>query len=239
MVNADTKLIVIDDVDKKFNFENLFVHTTGDMEIERKGKDMVIIPANKKPKLAVNTNYVMSGVGTSHTRRQHIVEFGNYWNHVNENGESPADEIHLGKTLFGYEFTDDDWNQFYTYGFRCVQEYLKKGLVESSNENHLKKSRKVSIEGIDGDGVVTSRMERWLETTRIEKKYHTGNGISEDEIWNQFSDYNSDYTKEYGGIWDKKKFLGDYSHLFKIIQIMNGTNTLHTREMDVLIEGGW
>ena len=38
MVNADTKLIVIDDVEKKFNFENLFVHTTGDMEIERKGK---------------------------------------------------------------------------------------------------------------------------------------------------------------------------------------------------------
>ncbi len=31
MVNAYTKLIVIDDVDKKFNFENLFVHTTGDM----------------------------------------------------------------------------------------------------------------------------------------------------------------------------------------------------------------
>ncbi len=55
---------------------------------------------------------------------------------------------------------------------------------------------------------VESWMERWLETTRIENKNHTGNGISEDEIWNQFSDYNSDYTKEYGGIWDKKKFLG-------------------------------
>ena len=79
----------------------------------------------------------------------------------------------------------------------------------------MKKSRKVSIEGIDGDGVVTSWMERWLETTRIENKYHIGNGISEDEIWNQFSDYNSDYTKEYGGIWDKKKFLGG---LFSFVQ---------------------
>ena len=125
---------------------------------------------------------------------------------MNENGESPADEKHLGKTLFGYEFTDVDWNQFYTYGFRCVQEYLKKGLVESSNENHLKKSRKVSIEGIDGDGVVTSWMNV-VGTTELRKislemtlKMKFGINFS--------SDYNSDYTKDMVEFGIRRSFLG-------------------------------
>ena len=205
IVTADTRVVMIDDIRPEFNFDMLFSKITGDMEIERKGKDIVIIPKDRKPKFALTTNYVIAGVGTSYTRRQHIVEFGNYWNHCNEVSESPSDERHLGKLLFSDDFTDDDWNQFYTYGFRCVQEYLKNNLVESSNQNHLVKSRKMEVEGYDGDGQVTQWMEDWLVTDRIQGKYHE-TGISVGELYKTFSHDNLHYTPEGGGDWDFRKF---------------------------------
>ena len=206
MVTADTRLVMIDDIRPEFNFDMLFSKITGDMEIEKKGKDIVIIPKDRKPKFALTTNYVIAGVGTSYTRRQHIVEFGNYWNHCNEIKESPADDKHLGKLLFSHEYTNDDWNQFYTFGFKSLQEYFKQGLVESPNQNHLVKSRKMQIEGFDGDGQVTAWMDDWLKNQRLKGGYHEDEGICVKKLYKDFAHNNLTYTKEGGGDWDFKRF---------------------------------
>jgi hypothetical protein len=205
MVTADTRLIMIDDIRPEFNFDMLFSKITGDMEIERKGRDIVIIPKDRKPKIALTTNYVIAGVGTSYQRRQHIVEFGNYWNYCNGVKESPADSKHLGKMLFS-DFNDDDWNQFYTYGFKCIQDYFKLGLVESPKQNHLEKSRKMEVEGIHGDGVPTQWMKDWLENDRQKGNYHIGDGICAKELYKKFAHDNLTYTPEGGGSWDSKRF---------------------------------
>ena len=49
------------------------------MEIEKKFKDRFVIPKDKKPKLGVATNYIMSDTDFSSTRRQFVVEFGSYY----------------------------------------------------------------------------------------------------------------------------------------------------------------
>ena len=94
-VTIDTKFVIIDDIRPEFTFEMLFSMITGDMEVEQKGKDKIIIPKDKKPKLGITTNYVIHKIGTSYTRRQHIVEFGNYFNRVNEEKEN-----HLTKNIW-------------------------------------------------------------------------------------------------------------------------------------------
>ena len=214
MVDVDTKLVLIDDIRPEFDFDLLFSKITGDMEIERKGKDIFIIPAERSPKFGITTNYVIAGVGTSYTRRQHIVEFGNYWNYCNEVGESPTDEKHLGKALFDYNFTDDDWNQFYTYGFKCVQDYFRQGLVQASNQNHLAKARKMEVEGKEGDGTVTRWMEEWLENKRVRRNYHI-DGISEQDLYDSFCKSNPEYTPPHG-FWNKSKFIGSFFDFVKL-----------------------
>jgi hypothetical protein len=52
-VTLDTKVIVIDDVTPEFRFDMLFSMITGDMEIERKGRDKFVIPSDKKPKFGI------------------------------------------------------------------------------------------------------------------------------------------------------------------------------------------
>ena len=123
-VNVDTKFVLIDDLESGFKYEQLFSMITEKMEIEKKGKDKFTLDEERKPKFGFTTNYVLAGLGTSHTRRTHIVEFGSYWNKCSKMRELPSDKKHLGKMLFS-DFTETDWNDFYNYGFQCVQQFLR------------------------------------------------------------------------------------------------------------------
>ena len=204
-VELDTKFVFIDDITPEFHFEKLFSMITGDMEIEGKGTNKIVIPKHKKPKMGLTTNYVLAGTGTSYERRQHIVEFGSYWNRMNQEGESTRDEKHLGGLLFDWDTGHDEWNKFFNFGFKCVQDYLKKGLVASTNKSYLKKSIKLLVEGIDGSGQGTEWLENWIETDRLKGDFHI-NGISEKELYSRFVHDNSELVEEMSGVWSFKFF---------------------------------
>ena len=201
-VTIDTKFVIIDDIRPEFTFEMLFSMITGDMEVEQKGKDKIIIPKDKKPKLGITTNYVIPGTGTSYTRRQHIVEFGNYFNRVNEEKEKPSDKKHLGKMLYD-DFDENDWNEFYNFGFNAVQKYFKNGLIETENSDFQLKVVRASVEGSGGDGIVTGWIDNWIKKDRINYRMDLPkNAPSFDNLYSKFSEENEDYIIE----WDKKRF---------------------------------
>ena len=193
-VKTDTKLILIDDLRPDFEFESLFSMITGDMEIEGKGTNKFTIPEDRKPKFGVTTNYVLMGTGTSVSRRIHIVEFGDYWNRCIQEKESPSDRRHLGRMLFD-NFSQDDWDDFYNFGFECVQTYLKHGLIQADTSEYFLKSLKLKVEGVEGDGTVTGWMNDWILNRNKE--------LSEDELYELFQSENAveSMTK-----WDKKTF---------------------------------
>lgn len=176
-VSLDTKMIFIDDLRDDFKIETLFSMITGDIEVERKGENKFVIPKDDKPKIGLTTNYVLMGNGTSVTRRMHLVEFGDYWNRCIKEGLEPADL--LGKQLFGDDFTQDDWNDFYTFIIDCVKDYLKYGLVQPSSNSYFLKTLKQKIEGRNGDGVVTGYLDIWISNNLNTK-------VTEDDLFNDF-----------------------------------------------------
>jgi len=192
-VTLDTKLVLIDDLRTDFKLDGLFSMITGEMEIEGKGVNKFTIPVERKPKFCITSNYVLMQTATSHRRRMHIVEFGDYWNRCENKKESPSDEKHLGRMLFE-NYDQDDWDEFYNFGFECVQDYLKKGLVQADTSNYFLKALKQKIEGVSGDGTITGWMNDWIVNRREE--------ISEDDLYNLFSD---ELTVE-SYSWDKKMF---------------------------------
>ena len=99
-VTMDTKVVMIDDIYPEFRFDMLFSMITGDMEIERKGRDKFVIPANKKPKFGITTNYVIPQGGASHKRRQLVIEFGSYWNACFKAKEKVSNKKILGRCYF-------------------------------------------------------------------------------------------------------------------------------------------
>jgi len=132
-VNPSTQIISVDDCNKKFDFEGLFHAITGDMVIEEKHKPEYLIPFKDSPKFTLTTNHVLKGDGFSHERRQHVIEFSDFYVK-----EGKPQDVH--GCIFFLDWQESEWNKFYTFAFKCVQEFLKQGLVVQKTRNYeLKK----------------------------------------------------------------------------------------------------
>jgi len=127
-VNKDTQIFLMDDVPKNFSFESLFSIVTEGMTVEKKGQDAYQIPFKESPKISITTNYTINGEGASHYRRVFEVEIANHFNDT----FTPEDEF---KHQFFSDWDEDEWQEFDNFMIRCVQYFLKNGLVESNKVN--------------------------------------------------------------------------------------------------------
>ena len=121
-VSADTQILVFDDVQKNFKFENLFSVITEGITLEKKNKDAIKIPVSRSPKIVITTNYTVGGVGGSFERRKWEIEFSSYFSHKH----TPLNEF--GRMFFD-EWDNNEWMKFYNYMVKCMQMYLTNGLV--------------------------------------------------------------------------------------------------------------
>jgi hypothetical protein len=128
LVSADTQILVFDDVKKNFDFERLFSVVTEGLTLEKKNKDAIKIPFEKSPKIAITTNYAIKGAGNSFARRKWELELHQYYNKT----YTPLTEF--GRLMFG-DWNENDWCRFDNYMIRCLQLYMREGLMESKFVN--------------------------------------------------------------------------------------------------------
>ena len=143
LVQADTQVLLFDDVKKNFAFENLFSLITEGITIEKKNKDAIKIDVHKSPKIIITTNYPIGGTGGSFDRRKIEYEFSSYFSAKH----TPFDEF--GSMLFDWE--KDEWEKFDNFMLQCVQIYLLKGILTTNSKNlELKKFiKETSTEFVD------------------------------------------------------------------------------------------
>ena len=211
-VKIDTGFVFINDLNPDFDLTTMFSDITDEMTVEGKGTNKLVISKDKKPKMGITTNYIITGVGSSFEERQHIVEFGNFWNKASKFGIKP--KTILGKKI-GDDFDENDWIKYYNYGFQCIQKYLMKGLSKQNLANYNKKNLIASIEGINGNGQIVDWMEDWISTTRLEGNYQI-DGISIDKLYTQFQRDNILESTTQG--WDKFKLLDGFFDFIKTKQ---------------------
>jgi len=125
---ADHKLIVYNDVNKRFQFDHLFHKITEDFTYDKRYINAVVIPHEDSPKHLVITNYSISGEGSAFRRRQQIIEFSEFFNDEN----TPKD---LFKHRFFIDWDQAEWNRFYNLMIYCVMLFKSKGLVDFPAEN--------------------------------------------------------------------------------------------------------
>lgn len=127
-VNIETQILVFDDVQKNFKFENLFSLITEGITLEKKNRDAIRLNVERSPKIGITTNYTIGGTGGSFERRKYEVELGGYFS----DKHTPEDEF--GKMLFD-DFTESEWYQFDNLMIACLQEYLSYGLKKVAYQN--------------------------------------------------------------------------------------------------------
>lgn len=205
-VTPETEFVFIDDVSSDFDFSQIYNACTGDVHVQRKHKSPIVIPSHRKPKYGIATNYILSDNDFSTARRQYINEFGSFWHDLRKmEGIEPPEE--LGKRLFD-EFDSIDWNQFYNYGFKCIQEYLENGVIKNTHSNYLKKQL---ISQIEGDGVndgVVEWFENYCKSYKVELKQGK-------PLMDMYTDFDNHFDDDVISKWDSTRFN---KSLFKICE---------------------
>lgn len=128
-VDIDHALLNFDDVRGNFDFERLFSLITGDFSFSKKNVSDISIPFEDSPKIYITTNHSLKGFGSSMRRRQHVIEFSNYFS----DERRPIDVF---KKMFFTQWDPTDWNGFFSFISEAITVYLNNGLVEFPLENY-------------------------------------------------------------------------------------------------------
>ena len=148
-----------EDVKKQFDFESLFNIITDDMPIDGKYEKQFTIPFEESPKIIVSTNYYIKGSGNSFRRRQFILPFSDHYC----GGYTPNHEF--GHLLFN-EWDDTQWQMYFHYMVRCIQFFLKNGLIACKLDHYRRN------ELIDS---TSSEFVKWAETNLEADVLHSAN----------------------------------------------------------------
>ncbi len=118
-IKLDTDIFCIEDVQKNFNFEDIFSVITDGITVEGKYKSKFYIPYEKSPKIAITTNYPLRGGGSSHERRKYEVELSHSFK------DKHGDPLkYYKKRFFSADWSESEWQIFYNFMFHCVKYYL-------------------------------------------------------------------------------------------------------------------
>lgn len=123
-VNLDDNVLCFDDLTRYFKLEDMFSVITGDLTLNKKNLQPIVIPYRYSPKILFTSNYILGGTGDSHDARKVEIEL---YRHYSKDFE-PIDEF--GKLFFSKDWDADDWNSFYSYMISNIQKYLKTGLIK-------------------------------------------------------------------------------------------------------------
>ena len=181
LVSTDTQILCFDDVRKNFNFERLFSVVTEGLTLEKKNKDAIKIPFSKSPKIAITTNYAITGKGNSFERRKWELELAQYYNKT----FTPLHEF--GKLMFG-DWKEEEWCMFDNYMISNLQRYLTSGLVKSTFVNL--KLRQLSAE-------TCHEFIEWcglIEGTQSNSLLEIDSNIYMNELYFSFIDEYPDYA---------------------------------------------
>ncbi len=201
-VTLTTDLVVYDDVPSNFNFESLFPILTTGIEIERKREHSFEIPFEQSPKVLISSNYYVKGPGgSSDRRRRYEFEVANVYN----DKHTPYDDF--GQNFFE-EWSFEEWNSFFLFMMKCVQCYLKEGLIVEEEANNSKRR----IEGMTSIHfyemmellVVVGEKNNQRELIDLLKSDHP------ELSSHQFTKWLKIYCSEKGYNLDQKPSGGDY-----------------------------
>lgn len=129
-VNLATNTVLFDDVNDKFKLEDIFSVSTGDFEVEKKGKQSFIIDYKYAPKFVVSSNREVKMIaGASSERRKIELVLDN----VFSASYSPKD--HFNEIFFSDDWNDDTFNKFFLFMIECNVYYHQYGLIECINQD--------------------------------------------------------------------------------------------------------
>ena len=139
-VDAHTGLMIVDDVQRNFDFKRFYAATTGKMTVNVKFESKVKISYQNSPKIVFTSNYSLRDRSGSSARRQLIMGFSDYYHAKNENRKAREPKDDFGYTLYT-DWDSEKWFDFLNFVFQATSFYLRtEEKIEAPGGNILLRS---------------------------------------------------------------------------------------------------
>ena len=195
-VTPTTGLLHIDDTVRTLTSRLCHAFLTGDLEVEGKGTNKVIIPEER--------NLSLESPPTMFFKRYQSHADNTLLSSVTsgtvKEGEEPWGQEHLGKKLFE-DFSRRTGNQFYTFGFKCIQLYLREGLVNGAMGSYEEKQLATSVAS---EPEVQEWIRNYVMERRVQLNHHINNGVADYALHLLFTNEVDPMVAKY---WDKTRLL--------------------------------
>lgn len=160
-VKESTGLIVVDECPDNFAFNELYAKISDDMEVERKGKDPVVIPFSKAPKFGIATNHILKEHSPSTEGRFAPVVVADYYHvqtRLNDYHETRkiSDEFH--QNLLNSEYAETDWQADIHFMLECLQMFLSLPVADRRQMPPIK-----NIERREQQAAIGDNCREWFD----------------------------------------------------------------------------
>ena len=154
-VKESTGLIIVDECPENFAFNELYAKISDDMEVERKGKDSVVIPFSKAPKFGIATNHTLKDHSPSTEGRFAPVVVADYYHvktQLNDYRETRkiSDEFH--QNLLDLEYAETDWQADIHFMLECLQMFLSLPVADRRQMPPIKNIEQRELQAAISDG---------------------------------------------------------------------------------------
>ncbi len=165
-VDKTTDIVLIDDVNKNFAFEDLFSVITQGICVERKNKDQYYLPIEDSPLIIITTNNILRGSGASFNRRQINVDIHQYFSHRH----TPVDQY---RHTFFTDWNEEEWARFDYFMLKCVQINLEYGIIQAPESDRMYKEaiRATNLNFVDWFLSVYNDFVIFTSTTEALERY--------------------------------------------------------------------
>jgi len=212
-VTDSTEIAFFDDILPDFQFERFNSILTNGWETEAKNKTALRIELEHSPKMIIASNSIMKTLdGNTASRRQYILEFGNYYSKMISTVPEPIVHVH-GCTFFR-DWSTTEWNAFDNYMVKSCIDYLANGLPLQKTKN-VEYNRLLQNTSEDFVNWVTEK--NFLESVPgLQNDYHFNQNFieykslyyGESSQWSSatFGKWLKLYAKTNGFLYDTKKY---------------------------------
>lgn len=162
-VTANTRAVLFDDLPENFDFKRLFNLITDDWEVGKYGKDSLILPYDRSPKIMLTSNYPIRGVDGSTRARRLDLELTRFFNA----DYTPRDRFGAKGQMWSFAWDREDWLAFYNFMHSCAKTYLENPTKPPHYYSATLESRRDALEVPDFyRDILDEKLEPMLEKVK-------------------------------------------------------------------------
>lgn len=188
-VSQFTDLLLVDDCDRYLNLGLFYDNITSDMTVNPKNNRSFTIGFDESPKLAFTTNYVPQDFDPSSEARSLYMVFSDWYHQKtddNDYHETRTIRDDFNKTLYAFDYSDEEWNADLNFWLQCCRVYLAlkdTGIKPQPPMGNMEKRHLKASMG--------ANFEDWAEGYFSPDGGHLDDYIARDEVFNEYQRFSN------------------------------------------------